>query len=663
MKRLILLLSLVPMMAFGQIRYSGVFYGNGSGLTNVSAGWFSNVISTVSVPNTNQLWVSGAGTAAANGEYVLNRPAFTGGFIYSNLANTACICGQVGGTQAPNYDQMPFYMGATTNNYSTASGASPYWYFSAVAVTAYWQTNNSYVGTGAGSGGSPLPTVVYGTNFVTATNSVWFFPNHFASEYTNGNLYVSQMGNDVLASNLQCAFATCQAAKRFAIAGDTINVEPGWYEDHDLLKNGVNWNFASGTTIAWDDPQIDLNPRSIFDDYAGPVTCKITGDRIHYTGVTPLNWPAMLITNPASHIQIQFRNADYAQYASPTIDADLVAGNPGIATPTASGLYGSAVLVVANCQYVNCDIDSVNGWTNTSRQLLNLNDQDPPNSFGTYITATNADGGFVWGGGETHIHLHSLIVTNFPPGIIPPYAYESGNANTTETSFFFTADYVNGFGYWDSSNTNARTWMNVTYFQAVPGQPALRFNGQEVNYYTGQKVSAYGGNCIEVVSGNSPGQFLWANVQKLTQNGNACWIKDSALGVRNWWNVLYFEDNSASTMTVPGIQINNGTNYFFGGHMFQSNGIPVAITAGSTTMQGMTIWSAGTNADIEFVGSGVGNNTNNPLTLQGDVLHTGSAANSIFATNQLGIWVYGNTNSSSCDAAPTNLIHFNGIGL
>lgn len=37
MKRLILLLSLVPMMAFGQIRYSGVFYGNGSGLTNVVA--------------------------------------------------------------------------------------------------------------------------------------------------------------------------------------------------------------------------------------------------------------------------------------------------------------------------------------------------------------------------------------------------------------------------------------------------------------------------------------------------------------------------------------------------------------------------------------------------------------------------------------------------
>jgi hypothetical protein len=613
------------------------------------------VIATNAVPNTNQLFANGAGTTRDNSEYVLQGPAFVNGQIFTNLVVSgghpaSYICSQFGGTAGPNYDQYPFWMGPTTNNISPFSTNTTqvlqYDYFSMISLTAYWNNQSAALGS-AGAGASPMPAVTFGTNYVTSTNLVFECPLYFGTQYTNGIIYVSTSGNDLLASNMVCPFASCQAAKNFATAGKTVEVLPGWYEDHNIAKNGVNWWFLDGATIAWDDPQTDLNPRSIIDDYAGPIVCNVHGDRIHYTEVAPANWPAMLITNPTSRVNIKFNNADFAAYSA-SVDTTYLPGTPGYATPTSTGLFQDCLLLVANCAYVSCDVDAVNGWTNAVRTYLNANDQSmgSPSAFGTYVAVTNSDGGFVWGQGETHIKVRSLICTNNGAGGLPPYAFESGNVGTAESHVFFSADYVNGFAYWDDSNTNARTWMNVTFFQGIPGNAALRYYGSAINYYQGMKVSATGAPCFDLGTTTSFSQSLWVTVQKLTQNGNGSWINGIAAAMHTWWNVQYFEDNSGGTMVTPGINIAGGTNDFFGGQAMALNTSPIRIGGGQTTMQAMTLQTAGTNADVMLLG------TNN-LTMAGNILH--STAMSFSATSNS--WVSG---GFFADVAPTNIVHLKG---
>jgi hypothetical protein len=667
MKRIFSILLCLVALRCGATSYYGAFFGNGGGLTNVNGGWWSNVTVTVATPNTNQLWVSGAGTAGFNSTkaYSLMQGAPSFGSItsyaYTNIVGPtttnwiiASFGVQVAGS-GDNFDQKTFYMGTTTNNQSTGSASAPnvYAYFSSPAINAYWTNGDDIFGTGSGSGINPPPVVNFGTNMVQVAEPVYFAPNFYANAFTNGVIYVATNGNDVLASNLQCAFQTCQAAKRFALSGDTIKVQPGIYYDHDLLKNGVDWQFDNGTLLAWDQSQIDPVPRAIFDDYVGAVTSTITCDRIHYTTIVPVTLPVMLITNPATHINLTFNQEDNAEYI-PGQAADQSLGFPGYPTTLQPGSGGAINIVETG--YLDIKGSVMSGFTNAARMVLNINDgQGSGNpSYGQFQSIAPEDlGGVGWQGGETHVRVSSITATNQgPSSAFPGYAFVSGNPGSVETSCFLSADYINGFLYWDDSNPLARTWVDVNYVNAPPNLPALRYYGVGVHYYSGQKIAAtQNGPVFDSTTVTANTYHLWIDVQKITQNGPGYWVNLSG-GGSTWWHVLYFEDNSGNRMT-GGIEAQGtGTNFFFGGDMVLSNAPAVTISGGQNTLQGMTITATGTNYPVELLGTSGSNN----LTLQNCILNSSAAPFSVFGNspNQFINGVF------EANAAPTNTMHILG---
>ena len=91
-------------------------------------------------------------------------------------------------------------------------------------------------------------------------------------------LVVSQQtGNDATASRFGLPYKTLTGAKTAAIAGDTIVVVDGTFNEHDLLKNGVNWYFVVGTKVHLTPAGGTHLGRAIFDDVAGAVTCRVDG--------------------------------------------------------------------------------------------------------------------------------------------------------------------------------------------------------------------------------------------------------------------------------------------------------------------------------------------------------------------------------------------------
>ena len=84
-------------------------------------------------------------------------------------------------------------------------------------------------------------------------------------------------GNDATAqrSRLQWAFRTLIAAKAAALAGDTIVVLPGIYNEKNLAKNGVNWHFVNGATVAYSGTEVG----GVFDSgrVGGACAFRVTG--------------------------------------------------------------------------------------------------------------------------------------------------------------------------------------------------------------------------------------------------------------------------------------------------------------------------------------------------------------------------------------------------
>lgn len=90
--------------------------------------------------------------------------------------------------------------------------------------------------------------------------------------------YVSPDGDNAEgeAGNINKPFKTLTAAKNAAVAFSTIIVLPGTYDENDLLKTNVNWNFLNGAII---NSTIGDQTIAIFDSsvLVGGYQGKITG--------------------------------------------------------------------------------------------------------------------------------------------------------------------------------------------------------------------------------------------------------------------------------------------------------------------------------------------------------------------------------------------------
>jgi hypothetical protein len=128
-------------------------------------------------------------------------------------------------------------------------------------------------------------------------------------------LYVAKDGSDATGArgNVAKPFLTLAAAKAAALAGDTIIVRPGTYNERNLLKTGVNWHFEAGAVVDY----TGAADGGIFDDTPlganGAVASKVTGHgrfrsaSTSATAATYDNTPhtALRIHNPASDVYVE----------------------------------------------------------------------------------------------------------------------------------------------------------------------------------------------------------------------------------------------------------------------------------------------------------------------------------------------------------------------
>jgi hypothetical protein len=96
--------------------------------------------------------------------------------------------------------------------------------------------------------------------------------------YIGKTLYVSNVGVDASAIpyNLNHHYLTITAAKAAAVAGDTIYVCPGIYNEGNFYKDGVNFHFLNGAIVNLPAGQ---NAFAVSDNG----TCNVSGDA-HFTG-------------------------------------------------------------------------------------------------------------------------------------------------------------------------------------------------------------------------------------------------------------------------------------------------------------------------------------------------------------------------------------------
>lgn len=198
-------------------------------------------------------------------------------------------------------------------------------------------------------------------------------------------LYVANNGSDStgLRARADKPFLTIGAAKTNAVAGDTIVVLPGTYNERNLLKNGVNLFFENGAIIDYTGTD-----GSIFDDGATGANAAITNSimgfgRFFHRSGTSTNSAAIFELEKASVINVTCieasslavsdsvnQSAVVLENSSPVIyitafeklyssnyDALIIEGGTAhIHAPIVNGGGGDGVEQVGGTVYLDCNV-------------------------------------------------------------------------------------------------------------------------------------------------------------------------------------------------------------------------------------------------------------------------------------------------------------------
>ena len=132
----------------------------------------------------------------------------------------------------------------------------------------------------------------------------------------------ARYGDDTLAKphRQDLPYATLTAAKNAALSGETIVVRPGTYNERNLLKTGVNWNFDFGAIVNYTGSANGSVFSDGVDGTAGAVACKILGKGDFrnggsvVTGTVPHT--VMCLSNASSNIYFEAWNV------ACTVDSD-----------------------------------------------------------------------------------------------------------------------------------------------------------------------------------------------------------------------------------------------------------------------------------------------------------------------------------------------------
>ena len=297
---------------------------------------------------------------------------------------------------------------------------------------------------------------------------------------TGNTLWVDAVyGNDStgLANRQDRPFLTCVAAKDAAVAGDLIEVRPGTYDEKNLLKNGVNWNFHAGASVVY----TGATNGSIFDD--GPdganeaVVCTICGEGVfQWTndfGAATQDFAILQVQNPASVINMTGKRID-------------MIGNNFAFAWTIYQVRGS--ISVSMSEAITSITGSYNmGWLGGSGSISS------PQILG---------GQHIWGGDDTSgdWFMNADVI----------------DCNSTDT----------GFSLAPESNTTGALWIRAALIKSSGVQSVISTSIGKV-YITAQKIwnTNSSSKTIEFMSGK-----LWVTSQKITSASGTFFVSEGGSG-------------------------------------------------------------------------------------------------------------------------------------
>ncbi len=429
-------------------------------------------------------------------------------------------------------------------------------------------TNNPGVpifGTGGTSSGlqfvfvNGLGQVAYPANFWTANSSNGLM----GLTPINNTVYVSTNGNDTTAMLGRAEFPAATFARAnqlaFPVQG-TVVVEPGTYFANNILTNGVNYFFSTGSTVVWNVPSTNTvsDYWAIFDDRTtGPTTNKIFGygdfkwqgytNFITSSGMTTgssnqnlsgMCGGVLVETNPASSITI---NANSMQGSSWTeLGAAIITAAYGNLTVNINWMADPAA-------YTNLV------FTNTVAH--------------TTVNKASSVIGITWNNGIQHIYCRSNAAGNTGTRQNGYALWGNGFAPTDLGDFYYEGDFLGGKIYTSFQTTNSVWWVHIKRDEnlgmigfGTPTQmnPLSMFGSQKGYIYADKMASASPAWNIapidtSVQSGTS-NTMLWAYIGKLVCSN----ILYNGLSGTGWTSRIYL--NVAQVEDLSGGGATNGNS-------------------------------------------------------------------------------------------------------
>lgn len=578
--------------------------------------FLTNIVTPVYYEDTNNIYVASFFTNAANGHYKRKGVAFanSGGAIFTNFTGVGYLCFNFDGLDGDTDEQNPYYLSFFTNNDHSV------WYFSPYNERYGWTTNNNIFG--ATTAKAPVGTVTYGTNTSYVTNTVIGYspiykPFNGGNQLTVDNTFYG--ANDVAASNGWTPFKTLTAARQFAVAGQSIFVRAGEYNENDLLKNGVNWTFSPAAYLHLNEP-VSGNGRAVFDDrFNGPIVSSISGNFFNCESVSPYQAGFFLLTNASSEINFSANKIAHQGWGG------------------AVALNGSTIistLGVYNCRFSDFKVNDII-CSNSTRTVL-VTSQSSPNYGLMVASGGGMNAGIYWKQGDMHVKYDRLDMTGVQYQMWPSDGTET---NLPESSFWCEGNICNGYIYGDSQSPAIRVWLHIKQVTGgINGLSASKW------YIVADKIAGDSSHACVLFNG---GGELWLNAQKLVNSND--WLvvegpnalpytttvhayvqqfEDSATNKVGFSSVAPIRFGSTPT-TSTNIQVDlNASRGVTGG------GTMLAHYGGFATVNGLTLDnSAGTNATVRLFGAG--------LSLKGCTLVPASTTNSIYSSTAQTVGLYG----------------------
>lgn len=248
----------------------------------------------------------------------------------------------------------------------------------------------------------------------------------------------AENGSDSNSGNLGAALQTLSAAKAAASAGDTIRVFPGSYTvTESLAKDGVNWDFAPGSTVTKSN---DSDVIGIWDDADAQMSYAVRG------------FGTFLRTFTSSGINKT--RCVYVGHVSSIVDieaAQISCSGAGLGKRPVTVYQVNGTMKVAARSIIAISVNTTGGavvWWSNGKGFIQANEILGTKAIGVYCDVTAAPTG------EFYVNADNIEVTN-------------------------------GTGVWTECSVDARIWVTA---HTIRGTDSVDFYGLEKCYVTAQKL-------------------------------------------------------------------------------------------------------------------------------------------------------------------------------